>query len=60
MLIRTMHDVFKVNKWRDYVDTGRFTFPVGNNSRNVDDSDVSREKPLVVQTHVSHAAELVL
>jgi hypothetical protein len=39
MIIRTIHGAFKAMGWRDFVDTGRFTFPVGNNSRNVDDGD---------------------
>lgn len=36
-LIRLLEGALRSAKWRTQVDTGRYTFPLGNNSRNVDD-----------------------
>jgi hypothetical protein len=60
MILRTMRKAFSVMNWRDVVDTGSFTFPVGNNSRNVDDGPM-RVDPmgeLSVQGHGLGAGEL--
>ncbi|KAJ3481696.1 hypothetical protein NLG97_g7758 [Lecanicillium saksenae] len=37
MLVQTMKRTFDKANWRIHVDAGHFTYPVGNNSRNVDD-----------------------
>lgn len=56
MLVQTMKRVFDVADWRVHVDTGRLTFPVGNNSRGVDDHH-SDPFPPAIPGGVSFAVE---
>lgn len=37
MLIQVVKRAFELAEWRTVVDTGRLAFPIGDNSRNVDD-----------------------
>lgn len=37
MLVQLMKRAFDIVDWRIHVDTGSLTYPVGNNSRAVDD-----------------------
>lgn len=37
MLVQTMKRAFDMADWRIHVDTGRLTYPVGDNPRSVDD-----------------------
>lgn len=37
MLIRIVDEAFKSSGWPTQIQTGRYTFPLGNNSRNVRD-----------------------
>lgn len=36
-MIRLVEEALQSAEWRTEVDTGRYTFPVGNNGRNVND-----------------------
>lgn len=38
MVIEVVKKAFELAQWRTRVDTGRLTFPLADNSRNVDDS----------------------
>lgn len=37
MIVQVMKRLFDIVDWRIHVDAGRLTYPVGNNSRGVDD-----------------------
>jgi hypothetical protein len=43
MLIRLVKEALESAGWRTHVDTGRFTFPVGENTRNVADGGDARQ-----------------
>ncbi|KFA46974.1 hypothetical protein S40293_09794 [Stachybotrys chartarum IBT 40293] len=45
MMLRLVQRAFELADWRSTVDTGRLSFPLGNNSRNVDDQRVRITKP---------------
>ncbi|CAM1507834.1 Fc.00g046820.m01.CDS01 [Cosmosporella sp. VM-42] len=48
MMIQLVAQAFEHAKWRTQVDTGRLTFPLGNNSRNVKDgpqAEVESQSP---------------
>ncbi|KAH7318121.1 amidase signature domain-containing protein [Stachybotrys elegans] len=40
MVAQIVERAFELANWRNRVDTGRFSFPIGKNSRNVDDKHV--------------------
>lgn len=48
-LIQLVKYAFEVMQWRTRVDTGRFTFPLADNPRNVDDRHVSSTKDIVLE-----------
>lgn len=40
-VVHLVRRAFETARWRTRVDTGRFSFPVGDNDRNVDDRHVA-------------------
>lgn len=58
-LLRVAEEVLQAAGWRTGVDTGRFTFPVGNNSRHVQDDGVDgsgQGADVPVEPHASSVA----
>ncbi|KAF3767012.1 hypothetical protein M406DRAFT_106416 [Cryphonectria parasitica EP155] len=57
-LLRLVHEALEMAGWRADIDSGRYTYPLGNNSRNVDDGldDKANQAETFIEVHIDSMA----